>query len=83
MRSVKNGVKGKVKMANCRYCGKEITWLKDGRKNIPVEGDGGEHKCEEFMKTRDSLKKINPTEMDPDILKQYQENLKKARNKKK
>lgn len=70
-------------MANCRYCGKEITWLKDGRKNIPVENDGGEHKCEEYAKTRGSLRKIEPGEMDPEILKQYQENLKKARNKKK
>jgi len=68
-------------VAHCRYCGKEITWLKDGRKNIPVEGDGGEHKCAEYEKSRSSIRKISPTEMDPEILKQYQENLKNARNK--
>ena len=68
-------------MAFCKYCGKEIMWLKEGRKNVPVENDGGEHKCEQFSKMRNSIKKIQPNEVDPDILKQYQENLKKARNK--
>ena len=43
-------------MAHCRYCGKEITWLKDGRKSIPVEGDGAQHACEEYKKTRKSIK---------------------------
>lgn len=70
-------------MAFCKYCGKEITWLKDGRKNIPVENDGGEHKCEQFSNARNSFKKMTPDEIDPEILKQYQENMNKELAKKK
>ncbi len=70
-------------MARCRYCDMEITWMKDGRKNIPVEGDGGEHKCEKYKSMRSSIRKMEPTELDPEILKQYQENMKKEMEKRK
>ncbi|MFG1499600.1 hypothetical protein ABMA70_05265 [Halobacteriovorax sp. XZX-3] len=59
-------------MASCRYCGKEITWMKDGRKNVPVEGDGAVHKCENMINARKSFRKITPTEIDPELLKQYE-----------
>ncbi len=59
-------------MASCRYCGKEITWMKDGRKNVPVEGDGGIHKCDNMINARKSFRKITPTEVDPELLKQYE-----------
>ncbi|EPZ52298.1 hypothetical protein ACRXCV_13195 [Halobacteriovorax sp. GFR7] len=59
-------------MASCRYCGKEITWMKDGRKNVPVEGDGAVHKCENMINARKSFRKITPTEVDPELLKQYE-----------
>ncbi len=68
-------------MARCRYCDKEITWLKEGRKNVPVENDGAKHDCENFKNARNSFRKIEPNELDPDLLKQYQENMNNAINK--
>lgn len=60
-------------MARCRYCGKEITWMKDGRKNVPVEHDGGVHKCEEAVNARKSFRKVEVTELDPELVKQYEQ----------
>ena len=62
-------------MANCKYCGTEVTWVKEGRKNVPVEGDGAQHECESFKRARDSYRSLNPTDIDPEILKQYQDNM--------
>ncbi len=70
-------------MANCRYCGKEIIWMQEGRKKIPVENDGIKHECDEYKRTQSSARTLKPSEIDPEILKQYQENMKKATNKKK
>lgn len=64
-------------MATCKYCGKSVTWLKEGRKNVPVEDDGGIHECEQYKNVRRSAKKLSPTDIDPEILKQYQENMNK------
>ncbi|MBG59604.1 MAG: hypothetical protein CMJ16_04000 [Peredibacter sp.] len=64
-------------MATCKYCGKNVTWLKEGRKNVPVEDDGGIHECEQYKNVRRSAKKLTPNEIDPEILKQYQENMNK------
>lgn len=64
-------------MAKCKYCGKDITWMKDGRKNVPVEGDGSTHACEEYKRTRNSLREVNVSDIDPEILRQYQENINK------
>lgn len=66
-------------MSSCKYCGKEITWLQEGRKKVPVEIDGLVHECEEYKKARKSFKKISVGEIDPEILKQYED----AMNKKK
>jgi hypothetical protein len=60
-------------MAYCRYCNKEITWLQEGRKRVPVEGDGAVHQCEEFTKSRKSIRQVERSEIDPDILKQYEQ----------
>lgn len=62
-------------MAKCRYCGKEVTWMKEGRKNVPVEHDGGVHKCDEMKNARASFRKINPTELDPELVKQYEQSI--------
>ena len=69
-------------MAQCRYCGKEITWVKEGRKNVPVENDGGVHECENYKNARSSYKEMKPSDIDPDILKQYQEQMNNAVKKK-
>lgn len=69
-------------MSRCKYCNTEITWLKEGRKNVPVESDGARHECESFKQARKSLKTIKPSDIDPEVLRQYQENMDKALKKK-
>lgn len=44
---------------------------------MPVEDDGGIHECEQYKNVRRSAKKLTPNEIDPEILKQYQENMNK------
>ena len=72
-------------MAKCRFCGKEITWMKDGRKNVPVEYDGTVHRCEEMINARKSFKSVEVNEVDPDLIKQYEQaiNDKASKTKKK
>jgi hypothetical protein len=60
-------------MAYCKFCNKEITWLQEGRKKVPVEGDGSVHECEEYKSSRKSIRKVELNEVDPDILKQYEQ----------
>ena len=69
-------------MARCKFCGTEVTWIKEGRKNVPVENDGGKHECEQFKNSRNSFRQLKPTDIDPEILKQYQENMNKEMAKK-
>lgn len=66
-------------MAQCRFCGKEITWLQEGRKKVPVENDGGKHECENFAKSRESIKTYESKDLDPDIIKQYQDAINNAK----
>lgn len=70
-------------MATCKYCGKQITWMVDGRKKIPVEGDGMTHECENFKNARSSIKKIEPSAMDPELIKQYEQGINSYKKKKK
>ena len=57
--------------------------MKEGRKSVPVENDGAKHECEQFSRARNSFKKMTPDELDPEILKQYEENMRNALKKKK
>lgn len=66
-------------MANCKFCGKKIVWLKEGRKNIPVEEDGTKHECEEFKNARDSARTVDVSTIDPEILKQYEQGINKKK----
>lgn len=59
-------------MARCKFCSKEITWMKEGGRNRPVDGDGGIHSCDEMKNSMKSIKSIEKTELDSDILKQYE-----------
>lgn len=59
-------------MARCKFCNKEITWMKENGRNRPVDGDGGSHMCDEMKNSMKSIKSIEPTEIDSDILKQYE-----------
>lgn len=59
-------------MARCKFCNKEITWMKDNGRNRPVNGDGGIHSCDEMKKSMSTIKSIEKTQIDSDILKQYE-----------
>jgi hypothetical protein len=73
-------------MARCKFCQKEITWMKEGRKNVPVEGDGGQHKCEQMINARDSLRTLAPVTLSPEEIAKYEQGINenvKAKEKKK
>ncbi len=69
-------------MAKCKYCQTEVTWMKDGRKNVPVESDGGIHKCEQMLKMRSSLKTIQPTSLSPEEIAKYEQAMNEKTKKK-
>ena len=62
-------------MAICKYCGKEISWLKEKNKYTPIESDGTIHECKEFSNAKKSSKKISRTEISPELLKQYEDQM--------
>ena len=62
-------------MAKCKFCQKEITWVKEGRKNVPIDPDGGIHRCEEMMKTLKSTKKIEVTSLSPEEIAKYEQGI--------
>lgn len=68
-------------MAFCKFCGKEIFWMKEGRKNRPVEVDGGLHTCEEMKKSRGSLKTFNRSSLSPEEIAKYEEEINKKKKK--
>lgn len=70
-------------MAFCKFCGKEIVWLKEGRKSIPVEVDGAKHECENFTNSRKSAKKMERGDIDPELIAQYEAQMKAELEKKK
>ncbi len=66
-------------MAKCKFCNKEIVWMKDGRKNVPVEIDGAKHECEEFQKSRQSTKTFDRTTLSPEEIAKYEEAINKKK----
>ena len=46
--------------------------MKEGGRNRPVDGDGGIHSCDEMKNSMKSIKSLEKTEIDSDILKQYE-----------
>lgn len=70
-------------MSNCKFCGKEIMWMKEGRKNMAINSDGTTHKCDEMKNARSSLKKISPTDIDPDVIAEYEKQMNLQKKKKK
>ena len=66
-------------MAKCKYCNKEIHWMKEGRKNVPIEGDGAVHKCIEMTSSLKSLKKLERNSLSPEEIKKYEEAINQQR----
>lgn len=60
-------------MASCKFCNKEITWMKEGRKNVPVEFDGAIHKCEEMKSSLKSVKSIERGGLSVEEIKKYEQ----------
>lgn len=59
-------------MARCKFCSKEITWMKEGGRNRPINSDGGIHSCDEMKNSMKTIKSIDRTDIDADILKLYE-----------
>lgn len=59
-------------MARCKFCNKEITWMKEGGRNRPIDSDGGIHSCEEMKKSLKTIKSIPAADIDPELVKQYE-----------
>ncbi|WP_127714312.1 hypothetical protein [Halobacteriovorax sp. HLS] len=66
-------------MSKCKYCGKEISWLKEGRKFSPIEGDGTVHKCDQMISSLRSIKKMERTSLSPEEIKKYEEAINKKK----
>jgi hypothetical protein len=62
-------------VANCKYCQKEITWMKEGYKNIPVESDGARHVCEKMTNALKSTRMIERTSLTPEEILQYEQSI--------
>jgi hypothetical protein len=66
-------------MSRCKFCNKEITWIKEGRKNVPIEGDGAVHRCDEMKNSLKSIKQLDPESMREEI-KRYERQINKKKN---
>jgi len=66
-------------MASCKYCGKQISWLKDGRKFLPLESDGTTHECENYKSARKSAKKVTVSDLTPEEIAKYEQNINKKK----
>ena len=68
-------------MPVCKYCNKEILWVKDGRKNVPIESDGGKHKCKEMQDAIDSIKRMGRDTLSEEEIKKYEAAINKKASK--
>lgn len=59
-------------MARCKFCNGEISWIKEGRRNRAIDGDGGIHACEQMQNSMKSMKSLEKNDIDPELLKQYE-----------
>jgi len=66
-------------MANCKYCGAQISWLKENRKYTPVEQDGGVHECKEYKNSKKTSRTIKVTDLTPEEIARYESNINKKR----
>lgn len=66
-------------MAKCKFCGDEITWIKEGRKNQPICGDGSVHKCEQMISSMKSFKKLDRSSISPEEIARYEAQINKKK----
>ena len=66
-------------MAICKFCQKEIMWTKEGRKNVPVNMDGGLHRCDEMKNSLKSIKTLDRGSLSEEEIKKYEEAINKKK----
>ncbi|MDA8792131.1 hypothetical protein N9N67_02725 [Bacteriovoracaceae bacterium] len=66
-------------MAKCKYCNDEITWIKDGRKSQPIDGDGALHRCEQMLNSIKSFKKLDRSSLSPEEIAKYENQINKKK----
>ena len=66
-------------MAQCKYCGTEIVWTKEGKKFTPITSDGEIHECDGFKSAKNSFKRMTRDSLTPEEIARYED----AMNKKK
>lgn len=62
-------------MAKCRFCNDEISWVKIGRKNKPMNGDMSDHKCEQMINSMKSMKTLDLSTISPEDIARYEKNM--------
>jgi len=45
--------------------------MKEGRRSVPIDGDGGTHRCQEMQDTLKSIRRIDPTSLSPEERERY------------
>ncbi len=67
--------------AKCKFCGNEIFWMKEGRKNVPHELDGGKHSCDEMQQAMKSTLSIERSSLSPEEIAKYEAQINAAAQK--
>ncbi len=67
--------------AKCKFCGNDIFWMKDGRKNVPHELDGPKHECEEMEKALKSIVSMEPSNLSAEEIARYEADINNAASK--
>lgn len=68
-------------MPYCKFCSKEIFWMKEGRKNRPHNMDGTDHQCEEWQNTLKSTKSISRGSLSAEEIAKYEAAINQKANK--
>jgi hypothetical protein len=62
-------------MPSCKFCNKEIFWMKDGRRNKPHNPDGTDHQCEERQATIESTKSLGRDSLSAEEIAKYEQRI--------
>jgi hypothetical protein len=62
-------------MAKCKFCNDDINWIKEGRKNQPINGDGTVHKCEQMINSMKSIKKLDRSSISNEDIARYEKQI--------
>lgn len=59
-------------MAKCKFCSREITWIREGRRSRPIDGDGGVHSCDEMKKSMKTIKSMGRDSLSAEDIAKYE-----------